>query len=380
VTSTPIGTIASRWQATVDPRGVVKPSGGTWALDWWIGGDDRWYVPAAEPPSRMRQGLVDATPVVETTMRVPGGEGVHRAYAVTASAPRGVADFAIVEIENRTKVPFAVAFALRDTGDGLVARERIDVADETTVRVDGRAALLLPRRASRMDQAAFIYPLAHGASIRVASPIGPPPRAARWPFSPRRRERAPMSPSVIAPAARVASGWKAQTRDGERFVLPDARLHAAVNANRGFLLMSEARVRVADAEPSWARIRDRLDRASATFTWDGDHLANAAAFVASVRALLVHDERHGIALCSVVPEEWRGQAIEAHDVVTTSGTMSFAVRWHGARPALLWELVGGAAPVRITAPGLDAAWSTTDASGEALLGAVAPRTTTGSFG
>jgi hypothetical protein len=191
-----------------------------------------------------------------------------------------------------------------------------------------------------------------------------------------------MSPSVIPPAARVASGWKAQTRQGERFVLPDARLQAAVDANRSFVLMSEARRVVAAVEPSWAQVRDRLDRASATFTWDGDHLANAAAFVAAVRALLVHDERHGIALCSVVPEEWRGQAIEAHDVVTAFGTMSFAVRWHGARPALLWELVGGdgAVPVRITAPGLDDTWSTTDASGEALLATGAARTTTGSFG
>jgi hypothetical protein len=48
------------------------------------------------------------------------------------------------------------------------------------------------------------------------------------------------------------------------------------------------------------------------------------------------------------------------------------VRWHGDRPALLWDLERRAAaptaPVRITAPGLDPAWSTTDAKGETLLG------------
>jgi hypothetical protein len=54
--------------------------------------------------------------------------------------------------------------------------------------------------------------------------------------------------------------------------------------------------------------------------------------------------------------------------------LSYAVRWHGERPALLWELVGrhgAATPVRLTAPGLDRSWSTTAPKGEALLSPVA---------
>jgi hypothetical protein len=49
------------------------------------------------------------------------------------------------------------------------------------------------------------------------------------------------------------------------------------------------------------------------------------------------------------------------------------VRWHGDRPALLWELEPheGVGPVRLTAPGLDAAWSSTERTGEVLLGPVA---------
>jgi hypothetical protein len=50
------------------------------------------------------------------------------------------------------------------------------------------------------------------------------------------------------------------------------------------------------------------------------------------------------------------------------------VRWHGARPALLWELRRHDAddttdlpPVTITIPGLDASFRTTDATGETLL-------------
>ena len=67
-----------------------------------------------------------------------------------------------------------------------------------------------------------------------------------------------------------------------------------------------------------------------------------------------------------LPTEWRGQGVEVHDAPTRAGRVSYAVRWHGARPALLWECER---PVRLTAPGLDPAWSTREARGEALLAA-----------
>jgi len=66
-----------------------------------------------------------------------------------------------------------------------------------------------------------------------------------------------------------------------------------------------------------------------------------------------------------------GQPIEVHDAPTHHGLVSFAVRWHGDRPALLWDLRPHAGsepgPVRLTAPGLDAGWSSTERKGEALL-------------
>ena len=79
----------------------------------------------------------------------------------------------------------------------------------------------------------------------------------------------------------------------------------------------------------------------------------------------------GLALCSLLPDEWLGQGFEVHDAPTHFGTMSYAVRWHGARPALLWELVAhdDIDGVQLTAPGLDPDWSTTERSGEALLSA-----------
>ena len=76
-----------------------------------------------------------------------------------------------------------------------------------------------------------------------------------------------------------------------------------------------------------------------------------------------------VALCTLFPDEWLGQGLEVHDAPTHFGTVSYAVRWHGARPALLWEVQPhpGIDAVRLTAPGLDLAWSTTQRAGEVLL-------------
>jgi hypothetical protein len=95
-----------------------------------------------------------------------------------------------------------------------------------------------------------------------------------------------------------------------------------------------------------------------------------------VRNLLVRDvgDERGpaLALCSMIPDTWLGQGIEVHDAPTHAGLLSFAIRWHGDRPALLWELEphDGAGTVRITVPGFDSSWSTTEHSGEALLAPV----------
>jgi hypothetical protein len=64
------------------------------------------------------------------------------------------------------------------------------------------------------------------------------------------------------------------------------------------------------------------------------------------------------------PPAWLGQSVEAHGVPAGEATVGMALRWHGARPALLWE---ADAPVRLTCSGLDPAWTGSGASGEALL-------------
>jgi hypothetical protein len=103
---------------------------------------------------------------------------------------------------------------------------------------------------------------------------------------------------------------------------------------------------------------------------DGHHGWAAAEFLSFVRNLVVREDGEDLVLFSMLPDAWRGQPVEAHAAPTHHGSLSVALRWHGDRPALLWELRprGAGARVRLRAPGLDPAWSTGDLEGEVLFG------------
>ena len=264
---TSIGTVGSPSKAIVDPRGLVTPRYDGWSLDWWIGADDRWHVPSREPS--VRQSLVRDTPVVETVMRVPGGDAVHRVYAVPGEEP-----WVVVEITNSTSIPFAVAFAVRPYNpEGLAVVERIGLRDRT-VLVDDRPALLFPKRPRRMAtgtlrdgdsaevvlrgeagevvppsevedeagmaQAAFVFPLAHRATLRIALPFAVDPDTA---VKTRRGRRPspqvwPEAPVELPDSDVVVRSWEAQTANrGMRLVLPEGKLAKAVEANRRYLLL-----------------------------------------------------------------------------------------------------------------------------------------------
>jgi hypothetical protein len=672
---TMVGNVGSPWEAIVDARGLVTPWFDGWSLDWWVGADDRWHFPSREVS--VRQRLVDAAPVVETMMRVPGGDAVQRVYAV-----QDAEELAVVEFENASNLPFALALAVRPYNpEGLAVVERIELVDRT-VTVDGRPALLFPTEPALMAgstfhdgdsmrivtegragpslpelrceaglaQAAFLFPLAHRATLRVAIPLVSERRTRRRRLARRRVERMPELPSSLPSSATVARAWQAQTRRGLRLELPDESLADAVEANRRFMLLfhdgpditpgpstyhrfwfrdaaymlaamgrfgqhaevaevlrsyparqhvdgyyfsqrqewdsngaaiwalaehwrltrdeevlgatiqsvsrgvrwierkrhskrrrrdatlvglmpasisaehlgpfdyyywddfwslrglidgaelltaagderAAARAREwaeglrADLERSLALVAEQLgtraipagprrrpdpamigslvacaplgllpadnpgiaatldavrefclgdaffqsiahtglgtyltlqlafveleqddrralDRlrwlqsaATSTYTWpeaihpqlgggcmgDGHHGWAAADFLSLVRNLLVREATGGLALLSLLPDEWIGQPLAVHGAPTHYGRMSFAVRWHGERPALLWELDPhpGVERVRLTAPGLDKAWSSDDLRGEALLSPVAGASETRSFG
>jgi hypothetical protein len=265
---TAVGNLDSAREAIVDPCGLVTPWEDGWSLDWWIGADDRWHLPSREVA--VRQRLVGASPVVETAMGIPSGDAVQRVYAVRRSTAEGGGELVVVEIENASPVPVALALAVRPYNpEGLAVVERIDLRG-SAVAVDGRVALLLPRPPRRvaastfrdgdsaaavfggdaaerwrapvrdpagLAQAAFVFPLAHGATFRAVIPLDPGPRARRPGAAHRRLVAAPGFPEALPPAAAVAAGWQAQGDRGMRVVLPDDRLAEAVAANRRYLLL-----------------------------------------------------------------------------------------------------------------------------------------------
>ena len=64
---------------------------------------------------------------------------------------------------------------------------------------------------------------------------------------------------------------------------------------------------------------------------------------------------------------WLGANFECHRLVaSTEHLISFAVRWHGEKPALLWE-IDGPPGARVAASAIDRAFSSTEMRGETLL-------------
>ena len=407
---TRVGVLGSPDQALVDEHGTITPDGSGWQLAWWIGADDRWHLPARE--AAVRQTLIGAAPVVETALRIPSGDAVHRAWGVG-----GPAGLVAVEIENASPAPFVAALVIAPAPSGRV---RSVATSGSWVTIDGHPALRTPRPASRWAagppgetfdvvaagqaqersftgvggrrarlEIALLHPVAHRTRLRCALAAGRPGRSVPVEA---------VDLSLLPDAGAVAAGWDAQLRRGMRVEVPDARLQRAIDVGRAALLLAadarrrprpedvavledwgfdaevatawrrlgmraraRASRRVADPEP-WRTVRDRLASASSTFTWpDGP-----AALLRAVRDLLVAGDEDSAELLVELPAEWRGHGVEVHDAPTRAGRISYAVRWHGPRPALLWQCER---PIRLRAPGLDRAWSTTAARGEALLAA-----------
>ena len=77
------------FRAVVDARASIHPSGTSHRVEWWIGGEDRWYAPAVE--AAVRQDRPGPAPVLVTRMRVAGGDVVATTWATLASGSSGAA-------------------------------------------------------------------------------------------------------------------------------------------------------------------------------------------------------------------------------------------------------------------------------------------------
>ena len=387
----------------VDPKGVLIPGGGGWSLDWWVRAEDRWHYASEEVA--VRQRLAPDGVAIETLLHVPGGDIVHTAYVcVGPGGPVGV-----VEVRNDSAVPVAVAFAVRP--NDLRGRGAPHFSlDGAQLRSDGRAAVTLPGAPSdtltdRLDAGdlACVFPLPHTSTVRAALRL--------------QDADTDLDPAALPSAAAVARGWISHFQQATRLEVPDPKLQRlfevarrrVIGASPGQVVSFPALDRrvteldvalvanaleglghAADAKAvldsvGWRELPDvaatvgdlqeLLAEGSPTGAvpgleggGTGDDLAAAARVLLGTRRLLLDDMGSGeLAFMTELPRGWEGQAAEIHAAPTSAGSASVALRWHGARPALLWS-VDTTEPFRLIAPRLDPDWSTTEPVGEALLG------------
>ena len=314
----------------------------------------------------------------------PGGDAVHRAWSVADAG-----GWTVVEVVNDSPLPFACAFT---RGDIATSRPPADV----------------PIAGIDLPPASVVLPVGHRASVTVGlchdgTRAGHHcPRSAR----PRRRGGSRLAGARRAGQPTGAARGTARRRARRRPLRSPARRATRTHARTrsSFLLAAGELVRLGEIdEASAGRIGPDVAAAAEQVArrdgWDADAALDAAALV-----LARAEERRGVAdLVRIaatrtawsarrrgrstgsgpsprsngaspaarslfpdgIPAAWRGAELEAHDLaVGPATTLSFAVRWHGAHPAVLWQVTGE--PVELRAPAVDPAWRTDAASGEAL--------------
>ncbi|HTL83788.1 MAG TPA: hypothetical protein VL856_01295 [Acidimicrobiia bacterium] len=316
-----LGALTTGVIATVDERGTVRRSDA--ALSWRVRAGDRW-IDAVTDPS-VRSARLGPAPIGETAVRVPGGDVLARAYALSDDG-----GIVVVEVENASPEAVAVAFAL--TG------------------ADVERALAMPRRPGAVEpDGAVVFPVPHRVMVRVA--LAPPSCDVR----------------TLPDWASVQRGWERVLDRGMRTELPEP-VQTEIDAARADVLLASPSAAAFVALEAWGFDEEAVSM------WD--HLTMRARRAARKRRglepLLLNDMRNALIRdydddIDILPgfrSEWLGQHLAVHDAPLWRGACSFALRWHGARPALLWD----APPdCRVKAPVLDATWSSREQAGETLL-------------
>ncbi|MDP1792646.1 MAG: hypothetical protein Q8K63_00805, partial [Acidimicrobiales bacterium] len=299
----PLGVAGQRPLSYVDASGYLHDVDGT-RLEWWILGDDQWHAPAATPS--LRQSAVEHTPVIETSIRVPGGDVVWRVGA----AVEGV----VLECENRATIPVAVGLALVDHRGDVRDLEVFPVTHGTT----WRRSLSDYTNRNMLDLTAVTRGwqtlAARGASIVMQAPTTDDALAGA---------RVSL---LLHQGALIAAGKKA-----------DRSVAAAVNNALEYLGYEDeaSDLRAACKIKPQRRGLPLADAPSAE--WSNDSLtllsdaARAAATVKAIRDSVVDDSAKSLDIAPGFAESWRGASVDITDLPTNHGPLSFAIRWHGEK-------------------------------------------------
>ncbi len=322
-----LGALTTGRIATVDERGVVTRRDVT--LGWRVRARDRWIDPATDVS--VRASRAGSAPMTETALRVPGGDAIGRVYAVGDHG--GVV---IVEVENASPEAIAVAFAVSGASVGDV--------------------LALPRRPGAVEpDGAVVFPVPHRTVLRVA--LGDPTVDVR----------------TLPDWRVVGRGWVALLDRGMRTELPEP-WQSRIDAARADLLLAPPSTEAFVALEDWgfddeaAAMWQQLGLRARHATRKSRRRTVDTGLLGEMRAALVRENSAGADLLGGFRSEWLGENIAVHDAPLRRGRVSFALRWHGARPALLWDAPTGSV---LRASAIDPAWTSTAAVGETLLAAPA---------
>lgn len=373
-----VGVAGARLPAFVDAVGTLTVA--DLSIECWAGADDGWHVPRDDATTRHRR--LGVAPSYETRVRVAGGDVVQRVYAV--SGPSG-GPAVVLEVENDSPAPCSLAFVLR------LPRGRAPVAlDGATVTFDAQPLVHFsnrPRLWADGTPDAVRAAVCSGGARDDSPPVWQGPRdvALLVPAAHRTVVRLAIAPGPVDVRAlpdveSVERGWLQLLDRGMRVELP-APWQEIADAARADTLLPYGSAREltaledwgfdAEAAAIWARLgfggrRAARRRRAEAEPWRALRAADtdAADVLCALRAVLLHERRGEVDLLPGFAPEWLGQDLAVLDAPLREGKLSFAVRWHGARPALLWDAPEG---VTLRAPVLDPGWSSDRPVGETLL-------------
>ena len=407
-----LGIRGGGWNAIVNERGSIRLNDGSPVLDWHIAADDRWHDPSTEPS--VRQTRRAGVPVVETRLRIPGGDAIQRVYAVADAG-----GLVVIEITNESTLPIAVAFT------------RPDLISSRTPSPRGAQGIELP-------VGSVVFPVAHGSTLRVA--LSAPLNVAN--------ETANVDVERLPSFEQLQKGWLKAVEQAGYVIVPEgavaplvARLRSdalilsgheiedwgigaggdCANDPVAYMLTLQELLRMGE-KLTGDSAQIRVDHAarlaqcvetllkdhkkSSVLPWDVERALFAAQFVfarmgenraaddvaaaqlrmssaaeppnvmpTDIRAIawveekMVAVQRDGSVQIfgRGIPRLWLGANLECHRVSAgPMHTVSFGIRWHGEKPALLWE-VSGPAGVKLNAGLCDPTWGSVEPTGETLL-------------
>ena len=333
-----------------------------------VGGGDVWEAVRSGPPSgdceaRSRSGVAAAAAVVPLAVGVPLRVTVPVDDApVEVRPPEQVAAGWLAVVSRAASVALPDEEAERAWRRGIAAC--LLAAGGTEVAAASRAAVVLdrvglPDEADRGRE--VILRAVEGSSLPAVDAV-----AGLRALASRRLRSGHLSglAELAGPlAAAAGDGLDAFTLEQVAAALESEAPAASRDARR--LLVTTTSPAPAAVDGSSVDSLTETVRRSAAF--GGDGLAGMEALL----DCLIAEASNRLLLVPELPHAWRGASVDARSLGTRHGRLSFSVRWHGSRPALLWELqpvqASGAAGPTMRC-GLDGSWTSEAPSGEVLLG------------